>query len=381
MTFRTSPARRGLLALPTRSGAWQPGAPKLCRKTGSSSQLRSRAALDDWLVCTKCDCGHTANTKFYERCWLKLPHVKENALSGNNYASFDQFYSEGPRACFVQTMKSPGGILNMVEATQPSGDMYDPAVPDIVLYQDVIGGTRIQGNLGGGKFDVKTERGGFVVAAPDCAIYSKVPTDHHIRAFAFPMLQWRDMLDEAAEGKTSLDDLGIFKGTFAAPQIISKLRTVWSLCEEEGAPSRLLARAAGCEILAELYRLGGMPLAQTRGGLATWAERRCIELMRARFSEDISLDELAAEARLSPFHFARMFKHSVGVPPRVYLTQLRMERTCYLLQMTDLPITDIALEVGYSSNQVLARVFLKHQRMTPSEYRRLVRDPTRASFV
>ena len=114
-----------------------------------------------------------------------------------------------------------------------------------------------------------------------------------------------------------------------------------------------------------------------KGGLAPWAERRCVELMRARLSEDISLDELAVEAQLSPFHFARMFKQSLGVPPRVYLTRLRMEKACDLLETTDLPVTEIAFEVGYSSNQVLARVFLKHRRMSPSDYRRAVRNPLR----
>ena len=99
--------------------------------------------------------------------------------------------------------------------------------------------------------------------------------------------------------------------------------------------------------------------------------------MHARLSEDISLDDLATEARLSPFPFARMFKQSLGVPPRVYLTRLRVEKACDLLEQTDLAITEIALEVGYSSNQVLARVFLKHMRLTPSDYRRAVRDPAR----
>jgi AraC family transcriptional regulator len=103
--------------------------------------------------------------------------------------------------------------------------------------------------------------------------------------------------------------------------------------------------------------------------------------MHARLSEDISLDELATEAQLSPYHFARMFKQSVGVPPRVYLTVLRIEKACELLEKTDLSVTEIALEVGYSSNQVLARVFLQHQHMSPTDYRRTVRNPVRSTVL
>ena len=139
----------------------------------------------------------------------------------------------------------------------------------------------------------------------------------------------------------------MYGGTFNSLVFRSALRSVWAaLCDEEGPPSRWLARAAGREIFAELCRLGGAPLPTAKGGLAPWAKRRCLELMRAALSEGISLDELAAEARHSPFHFARMFKHSLSVPPRVYLTRLRLEKACELLEQADLPITQIALEVG-----------------------------------
>src|SRR5690606_5596673 len=200
-------------------------------------------------------------------------------------------------------------------------------------------------------------------------------TRHQIRALSFPVAHWQKVLDEAAKGQFSMEDLRLFRGSFDSLAIQSALRNLWALCDEGGAPSRLLAQAAGCEILAELCRLGGTPFAPSKGGLAPWAERRCLELMRARLSEDLGLDELAAEARLSPFHFSRMFKQSTGMPPRVYLTRLRVERACELLEMTDLPVTDIALEVGYSSNQVLARVFVKHRHMSPTDYRRAVRNP------
>ena len=294
------------------------------------------------------------------------------------YSSFTEWYCKGHLASYVRVMKSPGGILNMLEAAQPAGDMSDPAVPDLILYQDLLGGNRVSGDMGGGRFDVMSERGGFYLAAPNFANEVIVETSHQLRSLSFPVAQWQNVLDEAADGQFSFDRLGISNGTFTSPAIRSVLQRLWSLCDEEGAPSRLLARAAGCEILAELCRLGGMPFTPAKGGLAPWAERRSLELIRTRLSEDISLDELAAEARLSPFHFARMFKQSLGVPPRVYLTRLRMERACELLERTDLPITEIAHEVGYSSNQVLARIFTKHQRMTPTDYRRAVRDPARS---
>jgi AraC family transcriptional regulator len=275
-------------------------------------------------------------------------------------------------------MKSPGGILDLLELQRPAGDMSRPALADIVLMEDMLGRTRVRGDLGGGRFDVTSRKGTIAVAAPNFATTVVNDGSHRLRSLAFPMAQWKGVLDEAADGRFSFDTSCIYGRVFDSSAIRSALRNLWALCEEEGAPSRLLARAAGCEILAELCRVGGAPFTPSRGGLAPWAERRCLELMHARLSEDISLDELAAEAQLSPFHFARMFKHSLGVPPRVYLTRLRVEKACELLEMTDLPITEIALEVGYSSNQVLARVFTKHRRMSPSDYRRAVRDPVRS---
>ncbi len=293
------------------------------------------------------------------------------------YSSFARWYSEGKQGSYVRTLKSSGGILNMLEAARPAGNMDSPAMPDLVLYQDLLGGGRLRGNGGGGYFDMTSEKGGLYLGAPDFALTSTVDSSHQIRALSFPLAHWQKILDEAGDFKLSVDSLQLYRGSFHSPTIQSALRSLWALCDGEGPPSRLLAQAAGCEILAELYRLGGAPLMPVKGGLAPWAERRCVELMRVRLSEDISLDELAVEAQLSPFHFARMFKQSLGVPPRVYLTRLRLEKTCHLLETTDLPVTEIAFEVGYSSNQVLARVFLKHRRMSPSDYRRAVRNPWR----
>lgn len=297
------------------------------------------------------------------------------------YASFVQACLKGRRASYVRAMKSTGGTLSLVESALPAGVTSDPAVPDLVLHQTLVSGYCVGGDLGGGRFTGTTERGGLFLTAPNFAATLEGNGDRRTRSLSFPKAQWRNVLGRADGDELSFDYGQLHKGMFRSPAIRSAMQHLWRLCDEEGAPSRLLAQAAGCEILAELCCLAGSPLASARGGLAPWVERRCLELMRARLSEDISLDELAADARLSPFHFARMFKQSVGVPPRVHLTRLRVEKACELLKTTDLPVTEIAQEVGYSSNQVLARVFAKHRYMSPTDYRRAVRDSVRRTSM
>lgn len=299
------------------------------------------------------------------------------ATTVHAHNSFAKLHSEGRHASYVRARKSSGGVLDLLEVARPAGDMSRPALPDIVLMEDMQGCKRVMADLGGGRFDVATRRGTLALAAPNFATTVMNEEPHRLGSLAFPLSQWQHVLDEAAGGSFSFETSFVFGQIFDSPAIRSALRNLWALCEEEGAPSRLLARAAGCEILAELCRMGGAPFAPVTGGIAPWAERRCLELMHARLSEDISLDELAAEAQLSTYHFARMFKRSLGVPPRVYLTRLRVEKACELLERTDMPITQIAFEVGYSSNQVLARVFSKQLHITPSEYRHQVRNPAR----
>lgn len=299
-------------------------------------------------------------------------------MNSHGSLSFTQWTSEGYLSSFVHSMKSPGGILTMVETLQPPGDVSRPAIADLSIYYDMVGGAECDMDLGGGRFRTRSEKGGFFVAAPDFANSVVIDREHHNRALSFPVDQWKNLIEEASDGRFSLECPQLHAGQLKSPIIQTALRNLWALADEEGgAPSRLLARAAGCEILAELFRSTGGAFTPARGGLAPWAERRCLDLMRSRLSEDLSLDELAAEARLSPFHFARMFKHSVGVPPRVHLTRLRIEKACELLENTDMSVTEIALEVGYSSNQVLARVFLKSMHVNPTDYRRAVRDPTK----
>jgi AraC family transcriptional regulator len=150
------------------------------------------------------------------------------------------------------------------------------------------------------------------------------------------------------------------------------LAQLWTVAPSRRRGEGLFADAAILAIFAALPKHGRQSSHERsrHGGLATWQLRRVIEKLDAMWADDLSLGELASTVNLSPFHFARGFKQSTGVSPHRYQLKLRLDRARDLLTRTALPVTEIALCVGYGSSQAFARVFHQELGVTPSEYRR-----------
>jgi AraC family transcriptional regulator len=91
--------------------------------------------------------------------------------------------------------------------------------------------------------------------------------------------------------------------------------------------------------------------------------------MHARLDRDLPLEELAAAAYLSPFHFARLFKKATGASPHAYLAALRIERAQQLLAATDLSVTEIGSRVGYQSPSHFGKAFRQATGLTPRAFR------------
>lgn len=105
-------------------------------------------------------------------------------------------------------------------------------------------------------------------------------------------------------------------------------------------------------------------------GLAAWQVRRVTEYMRANLDRPLSLAELAAQVRLSRYHFCTAFRHATGRTPGSWLTDERIRRAAALLSEQRLSITEIALEVGYETPSSFTARFRQRMGVTPSEYRR-----------
>lgn len=112
---------------------------------------------------------------------------------------------------------------------------------------------------------------------------------------------------------------------------------------------------------------------RSTGGLSSAARRRVLEFVDAHLdSADLSLPRLAAEARLSEFHFARMFRASMGCTVHDWVAARRLDRARALLRETALPLADVAAACGYASASHLSQRFKAATGTTPGQYRQVL---------
>jgi len=106
-----------------------------------------------------------------------------------------------------------------------------------------------------------------------------------------------------------------------------------------------------------------------RGGLSGRKLRQVMDFIAANYANDLRLEELAREASMSSFHFAREFKKSTGTTPHQYLIKFRVEQAKLLLANRELPLTEVGLRSGFSHQSHFTRLFHRFTGTTPQSYR------------
>jgi AraC family transcriptional regulator len=137
--------------------------------------------------------------------------------------------------------------------------------------------------------------------------------------------------------------------------------------------SALVVQGIGQVMAIHLARHHADLVKEPRRGSASlpgYKLRQVTDWMRAHLAADFDLAQLAALAGLSKFHFHRLFRRAVGLPPSRFHLQLRLEEAKRLLRETRQDVMTVGLAIGYTSPSHFAQVFRRETGLSPSDYRR-----------
>lgn len=102
------------------------------------------------------------------------------------------------------------------------------------------------------------------------------------------------------------------------------------------------------------------------------------DLLHDRYAESLTLVDVASAVGIRPERIARAFRREYGEPLAAYLRRIRVDAAAHLLRATELPISQVAVDVGFADQAHLTRCFGRYLGTTPARYRADVSPPGRA---
>jgi len=164
-----------------------------------------------------------------------------------------------------------------------------------------------------------------------------------------------------------LRDISAFTDAALDP-LMERLRE--ELTRREASP--LLVQGIAQAIAIHLARNYSENVKERSGSpsLPGYKLRQITDWMAEHFAEEINLDQLAARAGLSKFHFHRLFKRATGMSPARHHVGLRMNVAKRLLRETKSSVVAVALDVGFTNPSHFAQLFRRETGLSPSDYRR-----------
>ena len=164
---------------------------------------------------------------------------------------------------------------------------------------------------------------------------------------------------------------GVFAINISSPEEFTAKteKLIYKTCENDmlnavEASSRL--HGMFCTLIADSIKT---EQEKSRGKYTEYVER-VIDLIRQKYSQVITIDDIIAEIPVSKFHFIRVFKRIMGTTPYNYLTNYRINSAKFFLRTTDMPVSEIADKCGFADTSNFIVQFKKHTNQSPLRYRR-----------
>jgi AraC family transcriptional regulator len=293
--------------------------------------------------------------------------VEQVPLEGDRHgAAFDV-----PPEHIVQSSRGKGwNELDVAEVIHPLDDFALPALPRHVLVINLGSPSELQEHLVGRQGHLET--GNLVIlpaGAPTSWHLEREGEVRHLHLYLSPTLIQKiaTSVDINPDRVEIIDTLGVFD-----PQVQAIALSLLSELRSDGLGGKLYVESLATMLGIHLLRHHSSvkrPSLSRPVDLTRTTLRPAITYIEDHLALDLSLSDIAAIVHLSPYHFARLFKESIGVPPHQYVIGRRVERAKLLLSTTNWSLTTIAHTVGFAQESHLALHFKRLTGLTPRHYR------------
>jgi AraC family transcriptional regulator len=279
-------------------------------------------------------------------------------------------HAYGQHIAESHTLGRRGATLMVSE--QSAGDWSDAPTPDLVVTRLCTRPIKLTCDIGAGRQRMTMHAGSFVVVPPGYATTFLIDNPHRGEFTAIRFADLLAMVGDVEEAGVPFDgDFGVLHRHVWRDRRCAAAMDALFREARAGAPHGALgADGFVLQLVGALIALRDRRSDETRSGLAPWRLKRALARLEDDLADDISLAEVAAAAGLSPEHFCRAFARSIGEPPNRYRLGRRIERAKELLAGTTLPVTEIALSLGFATPQHFAAAFKARVGATPSGWRR-----------
>lgn len=153
----------------------------------------------------------------------------------------------------------------------------------------------------------------------------------------------------------------------------------WMADTFETMISGIMQKQEGYEIYSSilmqqiLYKIS--QLLKNSAGSAEPETNECVNAassyMNMNYHKKIIIKDMAENSGLSVSRFIQIFRVSTGITPKEYLMNVRLDKACEFLRYTNLTVKEIASMTGFEDQLYFSRVFRKHRKYSPSEYRKM----------
>jgi AraC family transcriptional regulator len=233
----------------------------------------------------------------------------------------------------------------------------------------------------GTTLDVEVAAGGFYVVGPEPTTLLKVPE------FSDTLEMYPDMalLEMAAEengqsGFALRPTLGKDPNPRFAPN--KAMLALGHLLRQACLGKRTFSpiEASTLEHLLAAHIVGGTALPRIHGRLGQASLQRVLDRIDDELDQPLTLDQLAGEACLSAFHFARIFKRTTGMAPHEYVIARKVENAKRQLMTTERSVADIAASVGFENLYHFRRQFRAQLGVLPGTLREATRGWSKCTY-